>query len=158
MNDRPFPVEIASQDDRLLRLYRYWNDRRGELRFPPRANIDPVDFPYALGRVSLVEVQRNPLRFRYRLVGTLLTQHLGYEMTGKYVEQIPEPSMREYTRRFYERALQRQEPLHEAGTELIERYAWQHEVLVLPLASDGATIDMLLIYRNTERPTAISSA
>jgi hypothetical protein len=158
MTDRPLPVEIASQDDRLLRLYRYWNDRRGELRFPPRASIDPVDFPYALGRVSLVEVQRNPLRFRYRLVGTLLTEHLGYEMTGKYVEDIPEPSMREFTRSFYERALERQAPLHEAGMALIERYSWQHEVLLLPLASDGETIDMLLIYRNTERPTAISPA
>jgi hypothetical protein len=156
MTDRPLPVEIASQDDRLLRLYRYWNNCRGDLRFPPRASIDPMDFPYALGRVSLVEVQRNPLRFRYRLVGTLLTQHLGYEMTGKYVEEIPEPSMREFTRSFYERALERQGPFHETGTALIERYSWQHEVLVLPLASDGETIDMLLIYRNTERPTAIS--
>jgi len=158
MTVHPLPVEIASQDDRLLRLYRYWNDRRGELRFPPRASIDPVDFPYALGRVSLIEVQRNPLRFRYRLVGTLLTQHLGYEMTGKYVDDIPEPAMREFTLSFYERALKRQEPLHEAGTALIERYSWQHEVLVLPLASDGETIDMLLVYRNTERPTAISPA
>lgn len=156
MDDRPFPADITTEDEALRRLYRYWNGRRGGLRFPSRVAIDPVDFAYALGRVSLIEVQRDPLRFRYRLVSTMLTEHLGYEMTGKYVDDIPEPSMRDFTRRFYERALALRAPLHEIGTALIERYSWRHEVLVLPLAADGETIDMLLIYRKTERPTVVS--
>jgi hypothetical protein len=156
VTEASIPAEIASADERLCRLYRYWNGRRGGRRFPSRDDVDPLDFPYALGRVSLIEVERDPLRFRFRLVSTGLTEHLGYEMTGKYVDDLPEPSMREFTRAFYERALDRHAPLHEASTVLIERYTWQYEVLVLPLASDGETVDMLMIYRRTERPAAAS--
>lgn len=156
MNDGSAPIEIASEDERLRRLYRYWNDRRGDRRFPARQDIDPVDFSFALGRVSLIEVERDPLRFRYRLVSTEVTRHLGYEMTGKYVEDIPEASMRDFVRRFYERALEHQAPLHDGGTVLIERYSWSYEVLLLPLAADGETINMLLIYRRTELPTVVS--
>jgi hypothetical protein len=77
-------------------------------------------------------------------------------MTGKHVDDIPEPSMRQFTRAFYERALERQTPLHESGAVLIRRDEWWHETLVLPLASDGNNIDMLLIYRNTVSPVAVT--
>jgi hypothetical protein len=158
MEDRALPVELTSADERLLRLYRYWNERRGSRRFPARDDLDPLDFPYALGRVSIVEVRRDPLGFRYRLVSTSVTEHLGYEMTGKDVEDVPEPSMRAFVRDFYRRALAQEAPVHETGTVLIERYSWWHETLALPLASDRETIDMLLIYRNTERPTPVAPA
>jgi hypothetical protein len=152
MSEQELFIGDKSKDERLLRLYRYWNDRRGSRQFPARGDIDPIDFPYALGRVSIVEVHRDPLRFRYRLVSTRLTQHLGYEMSSKYVDDIPEPAMRDFTRAFYKRALEHGAPLYESGAPRIERQQWQHETLVLPLASNGTEIDMLLIYRNTERP------
>jgi len=37
----------------------------GERRFPARADIDPLDFGYVLGHVMLLDVLRDPLRFRY---------------------------------------------------------------------------------------------
>jgi len=149
---------ISSTDESLLRLYRYWSGRRGRASFPSSADIDLADFAYAQSHVSIIEVQRDPVRFRYRHVSTALTAHLGYEMTGRSVEEIPEPSMRAFTRRFYEQAVQRRAPLHDVNTVLIERYSWSYEVLILPFAADGETIDTLLIYRRTEPPTAASFA
>ena len=152
MADQELPIEKATTDGRLLRFYRYWKERCGTSAFPARRDIDPIDFTFALGRVSIIEVQRAPIRFVYRLVSTELTEHLGYEMSGKSVEEIPNPAMRLFARGFYERALAHAAPLHETGNVLIDRYEWWYEALALPLASDGASIDMLLVYRNTSAP------
>ena len=156
MADQSSFIGETSRDQRIVRLYRYWDESRGARSFPGRADIDSIDFTFALERVSIIEVHRDPLRFRYRLVSTHLTEHLGYEISSKYFEDIPEPSMREFARAFYERALERQGPLYETGSVVIGRHEWWHETLLLPLAADGETIDMFLIYRNTERPVAVA--
>lgn len=156
MVDQRSSIEEATQDQRLLRLYRYWDERRGGRPFPAPTDMDPADYAYAVEMVSIIDVRRDPLRFHYRLVSTQLTEHLGYAMTGKDVDEIPEPSMRQFTRAFYERALERQAPLHETGTVLIRREEWWHETLVLPLASDCNNIKVLLIYRNTVSPVPVT--
>ena len=38
----------AIEDRRLVRLYRYWMERKGARRFPSRHDIDPLHFPYVL--------------------------------------------------------------------------------------------------------------
>ena len=136
----------------LQRMYRYWDAKRGGRRYPSRADIDPMDFKFALGRVSLVDVLRDPLRFRYRIVATQLTEHLGYEMTGKLADEIPEPDVRDYTILGYTRAVAAESAVHDAGEIVVDRRRWTMESLFLPLSTDGSTIDMLLVCRITERP------
>jgi hypothetical protein len=144
------------RDDAARRLYRYWCERRAAKSFPSRDDVDPLDFTYAIGHVSLIEVLHAPLRFRYRLVSTSLTEHLGYEMTGKFIDDIPEPELRIFTRDFYTKAVDLAAPLYESGEFVRDGRCWRHETLVLPLSADSRTINMLLIYRKTDRPTAVS--
>ncbi len=145
-------LERVSTDADLRRLYLYWQERRGTRPFPSRDDIDPVEFGYALGRVSLIDVLENPLRFYYRLVSTRLTQHLGYEMTGKFADQMPEAEMRDFAERHYRRALMTAAPLYETDEVVLDGRRWRHESLALPLSSDGRTINMLMIYRMTHEP------
>ncbi|HYM04546.1 MAG TPA: PAS domain-containing protein [Stellaceae bacterium] len=148
-------LEQATTDPVLKRLYAYWRQRRGAKRFPSRNEIDPLDFGFALGRVSLIEVLDGPRRFRYRLVATTLTEHLGYEMTGKYLDEIPESQMRTYTEALYAKALAVQAPYHTRDEIVLDDRRWKHEALVLPLSANDRTIDMLMIYRTTERPVRV---
>jgi hypothetical protein len=73
----------------LRMLFDYWEALRGE-RVAPEANeIDPLDIPRAaLPYVILVDLEQNPLRARYRLVGTHGVQAAGWDYTGKYVEEL----------------------------------------------------------------------
>jgi hypothetical protein len=151
-------LEMQTTDQRMLRIYHYWQLQRRGRRFPARKDLDPIDFNFALGRVSIIEVHREPLQFRYRLVSTRLTEHLGYEMTGRSVDDITDSAMREFTRAFYERVLARAAPTYECGSVVINGFRWSHETLALPLSAGGENIDMLLIYRNTERPIKVSPA
>lgn len=148
--DSPAALEPETGDAAMKRLYLYWAERRGARRCPSRTDIDPLDFGYALGRVSLIDVLSHPRRFRYRLVSTSLTARLGYEMTGKFLDEIPETEMRAYTERLYLTALAKAVPLHVRDEAVIDGRRWKHEALVLPLSSDGGAVDMLMIYRTAD--------
>lgn len=145
-----FADEIGPEDAK--RLYRYWLAKRGGRAFPSRKDVDPLDLPFVLGRISLIEVSASPRRFRFRLVSTDLTEHLGYEMTGKYVEELPETELRDYAADFYARATEARAPIYEEGGPLLDGRHWKHKTLALPLSSDGEAIDMLLVYRETDVP------
>jgi hypothetical protein len=149
-------LDGRTRNDVVKRLYTYWTERRGAKRFASRGDIDPLDFGFAIGWVSLIDiVGPPPVRFHYRLVSTELTRHLGYEMTGKFLDEIPEPEMQVRSRDFYTRALEAAAPFHERGEFVADARRWRHETLVLPLSADEATINMLLIYRRAEMPVAV---
>ena len=146
-------IDSAAFGECARRLYHYWLERRGDRHWPARRDISPTEFAFALGKVSLIECIGAPPRFRYRVVSTGLTEQLGYEMTGRFADEIPEPGIRNYVERLYADALARGEPQHQTGTLVIDEKQWAYETLILPLSADDRRIDMLLIYRDaTARP------
>ena len=130
-------------------LYRLWLKKRaavsvecrGEL--PGRGQFDPLEMPELLPNLTLFDVERRPLRFRIRLVGTAIVAAMGKDTTGLYLDQ-----------------LDRIEAVERRACELVESkspyflsdqpLSWTHRdyktysVLGLPLASDGKSVDMLL--------------
>ena len=56
MTQRAAPA-LELNDDRLRRLFAYWLEKRGDRLFPAKAEIDPVEFSYILGYVTLVDVE-----------------------------------------------------------------------------------------------------
>lgn len=66
-------IPIEGLSPKLATLFRYWRARFHGERPPSRADIDPIEIariqPDLLPHLWLMDVQRNPLRFRCRLVG-----------------------------------------------------------------------------------------
>jgi hypothetical protein len=145
-------LERAAANDAVKRLYAYWVARRGAKPFPSRDDIDPLDFGFVLGRVSLVDVLDQPRRYRYRLVGTTVTDNLGYEMTGKFLDQMPESQMRVYLEQLYDKVVAQRAPVYERDQINLDGRLWKSETIVLPLSADGHAINLLMIYRVTDRP------
>jgi hypothetical protein len=149
MND-PHPSTDALlaeiKDERLRRLYQYWNDKRGARRFPARRDIDPLDFAYVLGHVMLIDVTHDPLRFRFRLYGSaLLDRNNAVDMTGKYLDEHARPEFRAYLRDEWADTVERGSPTHGFFDRMIDDELRKFEVLRLPLSADGTTVDMLLV-------------
>jgi hypothetical protein len=67
----------------LEQLFAYWSSRRRGRPFPARADIDPIDIPSLLEHLLLVDVLRDPLDFRYRLVGGHIVAHAGSIAPGR---------------------------------------------------------------------------
>ncbi|MEK9967583.1 MAG: PAS domain-containing protein [Ferrovibrio sp.] len=136
------------QRPRLLRLLHYWQARRGSKAMPARADIDPMDFSWILGNVSLVDVVRDQdsgLRFRFRLTGTRAVQRLGYDMTGRWLEDVPEPGYRLRLQKAYAEVVKARMPLVEQLDMLLDHRVHNYEILRLPLGADGETVDMIVL-------------
>lgn len=77
----------------LRLLYDYWIKLRGNRAAPDIHEIDPLDIPRAaLPYVVLVDLEHDPFRARYRLVGTHGTQAAGWDYTGRYVDELDMPN------------------------------------------------------------------
>jgi hypothetical protein len=96
--EQPVGVEIDPaylEDPTLAFLRAYWEMKRGGRAMPCRADIRASDLKEHLGSVILLDVLPGGRDFRYRLIGTLVTQYFLKDSTGKtvaeaFAEQGPE--------------------------------------------------------------------
>lgn len=135
----------------LRRLYSYWDGLRRGRDFPARRDIDPLDFPYALGQVILLDVLYTPLRFRFRLHGTTLVLRAGYDMTGKMADELPHPRSRDLLVERCRTVVETRGPAVAAEGKTPGSPWFCLEGLWLPLSEDGETISMVmaaLFYRD----------
>ena len=138
----PAPADV--REDRIRRLYEYWLAKKGQRRFPSRREIDPVDFPYVLGHVILYDVLRDPLRFRVRVHGTQMVARAGYDLTGKFIDDLPITTYRDYVMQRCEGLVRDGEPLLVWHDRTLDGKLRRYEALWLPLSDDGEKVTMLL--------------
>lgn len=83
-------------DSNVRQFLQLWFDARETGQKPGKEFLDPLRLRFLLGSLSLLEVQPDPLRFRYRLVGTDIVQRLGHELTGKWLDEHPDAAWRPF--------------------------------------------------------------
>jgi len=139
-------------DQRVRRIWEYWCSLRpAPGRFPARRHFEPSAVPDLLPWLWLLDVERAPLRFRCRLVGTGHRDMMGREFTGRWADEVF-PRFAETRAHVDFVAAAAGEPRWFRGVPDFApatEYAGT-ERLVLPLAADGARIDLLLgvtLYR-----------
>ncbi len=135
----------AIKTEGLRRLYDYWIEKRGNRRYPARTDIYAHDIAFILGWINLIDVFYDPLRFRFRLHGSMLVENTGTDMTGKFLEEHPKPQFASFLARSWKEVVDRGQPTHHLHDQLLEGQVQRYESLRLPLSSDGAKVDMLLI-------------
>jgi hypothetical protein len=129
-------------------IHAYWLAKRGQRRMPARQDIDPVEIPKLLRNMMLIDVFHDPLKFRYRLIGTRVVDATGENRTGKCFDSVEFFAANPIVWEQYAAAVAGGAPVHslepfrrlDTGTE------YEVERLLLPLSSDGVTVDMILVY------------
>jgi len=128
----------------LRRFFQYYLEKRGNRAFPARADIDPVDFPYALGDITLVNVHYDPLNFSFRLDGSRHVERFGFDLTGRSLDEFPFPEMRQAIFESYKDVIDHREP-RRYFRDLESAGRWfRYETLLLPLSRDEKTIDIIV--------------
>lgn len=136
---------LEPKNGHLQKLLAYWRAKKGDRLAPTRADIDPAEIKLLLPYVGMVDVERSPLRFRYRLAGSDITRGYGQEITGRYLDQMDLNDHQHQITGEYTRTAESGEPI--CSTWEYKRKDGRHvryERLVLPLSNDGKRIDMLL--------------
>ena len=126
-------------------LFAYWASLKRGAELPSRRDLDPAAIKRLLPTVSLMEVAREPLDFRVRLAGTGLYDVYGREITGRRLGEVYNTAAGDYWRVELGNVTKARRPA--AG---VHNLAWRGAShlsilwLRLPLASNGAEVDMIL--------------
>jgi len=136
-------LEIS--DPVLRRLYEYWLAKKQGRIAPTRGDIDPGELREMLPNLFLVEAVGSPHRYRYRLVGTTVVKEFGEEITGRFLDQVDFDHVAGRVLAEYDRVAAECRPVLSRWN--YEKSAGRHMIyqrLILPLSSDGKTVDMFL--------------
>jgi hypothetical protein len=131
-------------DARLRALYGYWIAKCAGRPMPLRRDIDVLELAPWLGNLMLIEVLEGGAEFRYRVYGSTLAQYYGRDLTGKTTEGVPEEA-RKAVRREYRAVLADGRPVVILRDREVRHRTMRVAKLVLPLSSDGAALDLLLV-------------
>jgi hypothetical protein len=141
------PEDRSNWHPLVRAFYDYWVSVSPPGRLPGRQHVAPEDVPQFWSRMWMLDVHRNPLRYRYRLCGTEMVRSLGREVTGTWLDEahpqlIENPQSRERFRYMAETG----QPTWRRGPPLWTRDP-EHRVIetcLVPLAADGVTVDKIL--------------
>jgi hypothetical protein len=128
-------------------LFAYWASLRRGAALPARRDLQPGAIKRLLPTISLVDVARGPLDFRFRLAGTGLYDVYGREITGRGLGEVYNTAAADYWRAELVRVVEAARPA--AG---VHNLAWRGAShlsilwLRLPLAANGCDVDMILGY------------
>lgn len=148
-----FSVEDLPQP--LSLLYGYWQKKNKKKRLPGRKDIDPVEMRQFLAHTALIDVVEGagPKKFRFRLVGTHIVDVHGTELTGQFIEDVDVGESWQEALAICQYTTENGKPAFQAGEyrRKSDEARFNFERLVLPLAGDGRSVDMLLIGVNLTR-------
>ncbi|HVO02067.1 MAG TPA: PAS domain-containing protein [Candidatus Cybelea sp.] len=132
----------------VLSGHDYWQSKRQGRRMPSRADLDPpLEVPQLVPSIILLDVLREPLDFRYRLIGTKVRGYLMRDLTGRRMSEIDFQRPPSTIWSHQEWVVENREPRF-----MQPPYVGPHrdfmfiDAVILPLGADPATVDMLMVF------------
>ena len=114
---------------------------------PARSDFFPTDLPARLlPHMAIADVIREGenLRFQWRLVGTHVTEFTGRDVTGRYFDELYGGADHDDLVAAYVWVTKHGQPLRWYGnSHFVEKDWLSMEVIGLPLAADGRTVDKI---------------
>jgi hypothetical protein len=128
----------------VRQAYQYWLGKLIGDRLPGRSDLKPEEISSLLPYLYLVNVAGDPRVFRYRLVGTEIRRWAGREYTGIEVNERDYGPHWKRIHDAYESIVRTRRPSYAAGpAPWASREFQTYERIVMPLAADGRTVNML---------------
>ena len=147
-------------------MARYLREVAPEGRLPGRRHFDPCAFPTLLSLLNLVDVERQDgerqdgeMHFRYRLVGEQQDRAAGRKIKGLIVEEAVVPELVPRINGNMRKAVEGRVPVY-------DRFPMPHpdrefidsQRMYYPLASDGETVDTILILNGYDNLPKVATA
>lgn len=73
---------------RIRAFFDYWRGLAAGGAVPARDRVDPAAIKSLLPNLMIVELSPEPLRIRYRLVGTEVVRFTGIDITGRFLHEL----------------------------------------------------------------------
>lgn len=126
-----------------------WECARGTRAMPSRAEMGPRALVGVLSNTAILRVIDSGADFEFRIVGDQIRVQQGAPLQGKRMGDVQAmlPGYGDLLGRIYRKAYEAAEPRAFRGgyTRLAEKQPFFHEVVIMPLSDDGATVDHLIV-------------
>lgn len=142
MTSQQLPIEQI-QSRQIQLGYQYWRSIGGAEGVPLRADFDPAAIPNLLPYMVLSELQQNPLKVRYRLVGTRICEIDGWDKTGHWMDEEPWKQYESQWLDDYQTVIDTRLPLF--GRDVLtylDHSQVSFDWAVMPLSTDGKSVDL----------------
>ncbi|MDF1733833.1 MAG: PAS domain-containing protein [Minwuia sp.] len=151
--DPELQFKFAPMHDLLAR----WHGWRGKREMPARRDFEPWDLKGHLGWIALIDVEHDPERYRFRLVGADIAIGLSRDSTGMFLEDVYGPEFYDVAVGSYRWNQEHRRPVRAYGEMVHARKGHiRFESLDLPFSSSGIRVD--LIMKRVHYSSAISLA
>jgi hypothetical protein len=140
------PEDRSDWHPLVRRFYEYWVSIAPPGRLPGRQHVAPEEIGPLLSRLWMLDIFRDPLRYRYRLVGTDIVRSVQRELTGQWLfEAQPELADNVNLRDRYRLMTETGTATWRRGQTLWTRDPNHRTVenCLTPLATDGVTVDKI---------------
>ena len=128
--------------EELRELFLHWQKIKGDNSMPARKDFNPADVPNLLPYILLADVEQEPRRYRFRLIGTATTKAMSRDATGRYLDEVPG------TASMYDRwnwLVDNKSPyLYKGKLVWSEKSFLEYYALGLPFSEDGNNVSMLM--------------
>jgi len=144
---------------RIHRFHAYWKAKRSATDvIPLRSEFDPADLRELLPNMVVLDVKQEPLRFRYRLVGTRVAEFNSLDFTGLYLGAIGWQEEQQLVQACSDVAA--------SGAPLSGSYTWtlkngsegKCEFAIFPFSNDGHAVTQIFGIEDYDFPRDQASA
>jgi hypothetical protein len=131
-------------------LHQWWVSKCGG-DIPDRSDLDPADLKRLLPNILISDVEHEPFRIRYRLVGTRAREATGFDIVGRYLDELlptdpDEPWMDDYSLAYRTR----RPVLGVSSIRTTSGGVFTYEYGLFPLRRGGAAIDQFVAVEDYE--------
>ncbi len=134
---------------RAAALYRYWATKRADGK-TQRGDIEPAEIKALLPYVLIVDLQENPFRIYYRLVGTAVAHFSGLDFTGYFLDELAFDicSVEDLTKAYRKVAETGKPGIGMAFTQITHHSALDVEYLICPLFDAAGKVTQCLVLED----------
>jgi len=140
-------------------LHSWWLANRGPGGLPDRSKFDPTEHKNILANMMISELEPDPFRVRYRLVGTRVASTTGFDFTGRYLDELLGPQAPEPWIEYYMEIARTGAPLLGTVREPT-RYGgdFSYEFGIFPIAKGGNAVAQFMSVEDYFGSTLISAS
>lgn len=136
---------LEIEHPQLLALYEHWVRQCEDGKLPSRTHFNAVDLTSWLGHIMIIQPIDYAQDFLYKLHGTALVEIVGEDLTGQYLSSFKENDRRIHVAKQYRDVCQSGCPSYKSSDKPFEKNYKTIKKLILPIASDGKSVDTLIV-------------
>lgn len=126
-------------------LHAYWRNCAVDADVPRQKDLSIRDMPDCLEHIALLDIETEPFRAKYMIVGEALKELLGADPTDQYLDTVYPKSISDEIYRAFKRSMDERRALYFRREFQILMKSFGYNRLILPMRLNGDSIRRILI-------------